>query len=116
MRALARVLRHQPGLQGMRRELGEGIGLALLEPAVVALAHGLRQGLESGAHGRSPDWVQLAADEKRPIFPDGELEAALLNRDALLPRDALRIDRMPQAHAVVPDATRRRFAHSRQSV
>ncbi len=104
MRALARVLGYQPGVEGMRRELDERIGLAMLETAVVSLAHGLRDGLEGGAHGRSTNRVQLAADEKRPIVPDGELEPALLNRDALLPGDALRIERMAQAHAVVPEA------------
>jgi hypothetical protein len=94
VRALAGVLRHQTGIEGMRRELDERIGLPMLEAPFVARTHRLREGLESGAHGRSTDWVQLAADEKRPIFPDGELEPALLNRDSLLPGYAFRIERM----------------------
>ena len=64
VRPLARVLRHQPGIEGMRCELDERIGLAMLEAAVVALAHRLGKRLESGAYGRSTDRVQLAADEE----------------------------------------------------
>ena len=48
----------------MRRELDERIRLAMLEAAVVALAHWLGERLESGAYGRSTDRVQLAADEE----------------------------------------------------
>ena len=103
--ALARVLRHEPGIEGMRRELDERIALPMFETAVVSLAHGLREGLECGAHGRSTDRVQLAADENRPVVPDGELEPALLNRDSLLPGYALRIERVAQARAVVPETS-----------
>src|SRR6202011_144951 len=114
--SLARVLGHQAGIEGMRCELDERVGRAMLETAVVSLAHGLREGLEGGAHGSSTNRVQLAADEKRPIVPDGELQAALFNRDSLLPGYSLRIERMAQAHAVVPQTTGRRFLGSFQEL
>ena len=100
----------------MRRELDERIGLAMLETAVVSLAHGLSQGLEGGAHGRSTDRVQLAADEKGSIVPDGELEPALLNRDSLLAGHALGIERMAQTHAVVPQTTGRAYSRALDEV
>jgi hypothetical protein len=98
------MLRHEAGIEGMHRELDERICLALLETAVVALAHGLRQGLEGGAHGRSTDRVQLAADQQRPIVPDGELEPAFLDGNALIPLDPFWIECVAQPDAVVPEA------------
>src|SRR5438132_8226428 len=88
----------------------------MLEPAVHHRANGLSQVREGGAHGRYTNLVQLAADEKGSIVPDGELEPALLNRDSLLAGHALGIERMAQTHAVVPQTTGRAYSRALDEV
>jgi len=61
--ALARVLRHEPRIERMKRQLDDRIALATLEAAIVALAHRLCKRLECGAQGRATDRVELATDE-----------------------------------------------------
>ena len=58
------------------------------------MTHRLREWLEGSAQGRSTDRIQLAADEKRTVFPDGELEAAFLDGNALVMGYAFRVQRM----------------------
>jgi len=47
--ALARVLRHEPGIERMKRQFDQPIAKATLEAAIVALAHRLCEQLEGGA-------------------------------------------------------------------
>src|SRR6202022_3977111 len=100
----------------MRRELDERVGLAMLETAVVSLAHGLCEGLECCAHGRSTNRVQPAADKKRSILPYAELKPTLLHGDTLLLHHALGIERVPKPHAVVPETPGRRFPRALEQV
>src|ERR1700682_3768576 len=104
--ALARVLRHQPSIERRERQLDDRIALAMLEAAIVALAHRLCKRLECGAHRRATDRVEPTTDKNRSIVPDAELEPALLDGDALLLCHALRIERMAEPHAVVPESPR----------
>src|SRR5690348_9323735 len=103
MRALARVLRHQPSIERMKRELDDRVALTTLERAIVALAHRLRERLDCRPQRCSTDRVQLAADENRPILPDAELKASLLNRNSLIMLQPFGIERVAQAHAIVPE-------------
>src|SRR5260370_3553001 len=95
MGALARVLGHEPRIERMKRQLDDRVALSTLEAAIVTLAHGLRERLDGRPQGGSADRVQLAADENRPIVPDRELQPALLDRDALLPRHTLPVEHVP---------------------
>ncbi len=94
MRALARVLRHEPGIERMKRQLDDGIALATLEATFVSLTHRLREWFEGGAQGRSADRVQLTADLDRPVFPHAQLQASLLDRNAMILLHAFRVERV----------------------
>src|SRR5438132_4813663 len=101
--ALTRVLRHEPGIERMERQLDDRIALAMLQAAIVALAHRPRERLEGRPQGRAADRVQLTADLDRPVFPHAQLQASLLYRNAMFLLDALAVERMPQALAVMPE-------------
>ena len=86
----------------MRRKLDDRISLAPLEAAIIAEARRLRERLEGRTQGRPTDRIQLAADEKGSVLPDAELQPAFLDRDPLVAGHTFGIERMTQAHAVVP--------------
>src|SRR5260370_41507186 len=109
MRALARVLRYEPGIERMKRQFDERIALATIKGAIVALAHRLRERFDGRPQRRATDRVQLPADKNRTVFRDGELKTALLDGDALIMGDAFRVEGMTQSQAVVPEPTSRRF-------
>jgi hypothetical protein len=94
MRALARVLRHEPGIERMKRQLDDCIALATFEATFVSLTHRLREWFEGGAQGRSADRVQLTADLDRPVVPDAQLQASLLDRNAMILLHAFRVERV----------------------
>src|SRR2546428_1958989 len=75
MWALARVLRHEPGIERMKRQFDERIALATIKGAIVALAHRLRERLEGRPQPPPPDRVGLAPDEYQAGFPNPDTEA-----------------------------------------
>src|ERR1700730_8165160 len=105
MRALARVLRHESGVERMKRQLDDRIALATIEGAIVALAHRLRERLEGRPQCRAADRGEAGADLYRAVFPNAQLEAALLHRDAMILLHALPVERVAQSLAVMPKAS-----------
>ena len=103
MWALARVLWHEPGIERMKRQFDDGVALTMLEGPIVALAHRLSERFEGRPQGGAADRVQLTADLDRPVFPHAQLQASFLYRNAMFLLDALAVERMPQALAVMPE-------------
>lgn len=104
MRPLAASPRQHARVQPMAGQLDQRVGLALLAGPIVLGAAQPGQGLEGAAHSRAGGGVQPAVQPQGPVLVGIQVEPAKPGRVGLLGCHTLRIRRMPDVLAEVPEA------------
>ncbi len=104
VRPLSASLRQHACVQPMAGQLDQGVGLALLATPIVLRASQSGQRLEGGTHGRAGGWVQPAVQPQGPVLVGIQVEPAIPRPFGLVGCHTLRISRMTDVLAVVPEA------------